>query len=777
MAGLNSGQQLSGRYALRGRLSAGPLGETWRAHDATLDREVVIRVLPPQAGDDPAALERVQAELEAARDMDPGVFVAARGVERDGAYVYLVRDFIPGTDLTSLRAGSWRAIASAAASVAEALASLHRSGLVHRDVKPGNVILRPDSATALIDFGNVALEGANASGAAVSRYSASPQQLAGEPAAAADDAYGLGAVLYELLSGYPPFYPNFTRERALHEPVAPLKPAQPAPQALIDLTMSLLAKSAADRPGDLAKVGHQLRELAERTADSTVVGASRASTGASATPVVTIVRPILRQGASADRKVPAQGPQRRWMISAAFAVLVLLAISVFVLLPNFVRKPAAPVSAPATATNTPAPKPAAEPAEPDLRSLAEQMQEAEQVRDQYDSLYESLEKRAVAEWAPQPFAAGRQHGEAARKHYAAREFKASKESYQAGLTELHKAADLAEPTLRAQIEKGEAALVAGQSAAAQAAFNLALKIEPGNAAATKGLKRAGTLDQVNALLASAAGEERTGQLPLAVQHYDEALKLDPDTTAARDGAARVRARISGDQFSAAMAQGLAQLSAGKLATARSAFERARALRPNAPEVADALAQVSQAELHNSVDGHRLLAERYEHSERWSDALAEYDAALKLDPGLEFARAGHDRTTPRAEMARQLDTLVKQPERLLAPAVRDQTRALLAAANKVDPQGQVLRQQIATVSASIAQFEQPVRVALESDNQTQVVIHRVGQLGMFDHREIDLQPGTYTVMGTRVGYRDVRREFTVMPGKAIPPLIVRCEDRI
>lgn len=776
MAGLNSGQQLSGRYTLRERLSAGPLGESWRAHDAKLDREVVIRVFPPRAGDDPAALEPVRAELKAARQLDPGVFAAARGVERDGEHFYLVRDFIPGSDLTSLRAGPWRAIASAAASVAAALATLHRAGLVHRDVKPGNVILRPDATTTLIDFGNVALEGTTDAGG-VSRYSASPQQLAGEPATAADDAYGLGALLYELLSGYPPFYPNFTRERAQREPVAPLKPTQPAPQALLDLTMSLLAKTAADRPADLAKVGRELRELVEQTEDSPAVSATRASPGAAATPVVTIVRPILRQSASAERKVPAHGRQRRWMISAAFAVLVLLALSVFVILPNFVRKPTAPVPAPATATSATAPKPAPEPEEPDLRTLAEQMQEAEQVRDQYDSLYESLDKRSVVEWAPQPFAAARQHGEAARKHYAAREFKASKESYEAGLTELHKAADLAEPTLRAQIEKGEAALVAGQSAAAQAAFNLALKIEPGNAAATKGLKRAGTLDQVNALLANAAGAERTGQLPLAVQQYDEALKLDPDTTAARDGATRVRARISGDQFSAAMAQGLAQLSAGKLATARAAFERARAIRPNAPEVADALAQVSQLEQHNSIDGHRLLAERYEQSERWSDALSEYDAALKLDPGLEFARAGHARTAPRAEMARQLDTLVKSPERLLAPAVREQTRALLAAANKVDPQGPVLRQQIATVSANIAQFEQPVRVALESDNQTQVVIHRVGQLGMFDHREIDLQPGTYTVMGTRTGYRDVRREFTVMPGKAIPPLIVRCEDRI
>ena len=291
------------------------------------------------------------------------------------------------------------------------------------------------------------------------------------------------------------------------------------------------------------------------------------------------------------------------------------------------------------------------------------------------------------------------------------------------------------------------------------------------------MKRAGTLDQVLALLASATTKERSGQLPLAVQDYDAALKLDPDTDAAREGSARVSARISGDQFAAAMSQGLAQLADGKLSLARASFDRARALRPGATEVNDALAQVAQAELRNGIALHREKAENFARAERWADAVTEYDAALKLDPALEFARTGRDRAVPRAALATQLDALVKQPDRLLSAKVREQAKGLVAEARKIDPQGPVLRRQIESVTTSLASFEAPVRVALESDNQTQVVIHRVGQLGVFDHREIDLAPGTYTVMGTRVGYRDVRRELKVLPGKAPPTLIVRCEDRI
>ena len=776
MPGMNNGQQLSGRYALRQQLSAGPLGETWQAEDSKLEREVIIRLLPAQFGGDPATLSNLNAELEAARRIDSQFVAAAASVERDGEQVYLVREYVPGTDLTSLRGASWRKIVPIAAQVAEALAKLHLAGLVHRDVKPGNIIVRPDGTAALIDLGSAALAGVGSG--ALSRYSASPQQLAGEPASPADDAYGLGAVLYELLSGYPPYYPNFSRERVLNEPVAPLKPAQSAPQALLDLTLSLLAKSPSARPRDLALLAQQLRALAAQAADAPQKATTEQPAAAiSPAPVVTIVRPILRQSAPSGHTASRLPVRRKWLLSAAFIVLALLALSVFVFLPNLVRKPNMPVPAPATATSkAPAPKPETE-AEPDLRALAEQMEQAEQVRDAYDSLYESLDKRAVSAWAPELFAAAGKHGEEARRQFGARQFKASLQSFTAGLNELQKAADLAQPTLHAQLEKGNTALTAGESAAAQAAFNLALKIDPNNAIATKGLKRAGTLDQVAALLTSAAAEEHSGQLPAAVQHYEEALKLDPDTTAARDGAARVRARISGDQFAAAMSQGLAELSAGKLAPARASLERAKALRPGAAEVSDALAQVSQAELRASVAQHRELAEKFERIERWGAALAEYDAVLKLDPGLEFAQAGHDRAAPRAELAKQLDMLINQPDRLLSAAVRDQARALLSEVHKINAPGPVLLQQIDSVSNSLERFQAPVRVAFESDNQTQVVIHRVGQLGVFDHREIDLLPGTYTVMGTRAGYRDVRREITILPGKALPPLVVRCEDRI
>jgi hypothetical protein len=79
--------------------------------------------------------------------------------------------------------------------------------------------------------------------------------------------------------------------------------------------------------------------------------------------------------------------------------------------------------------------------------------------------------------------------------------------------------------------------------------------------------------------------------------------------------------------------------------------------------------------------------------------------------------------------------------------------------------------------SLTQAETPIRVALASDNATEVQIYRIGKLGLFQHRDLELMPGRYTVVGTRQGYRDVRKELNVLPGAPPPALVVRCEEPI
>jgi hypothetical protein len=100
-----------------------------------------------------------------------------------------------------------------------------------------------------------------------------------------------------------------------------------------------------------------------------------------------------------------------------------------------------------------------------------------------------------------------------------------------------------------------------------------------------------------------------------------------------------------------------------------------------------------------------------------------------------------------------------------------------AAKRVAAPGPVLTGQVSTVERLIADAETPMRVALASDNQTEVTIYRVGRLGAFERKDMELLPGRYTVVGVRPGYRDVRRELTLLPGSAAPTLVIRCEEPI
>jgi len=777
MPSINSGQQLSARFTLRERLSTGALGETWRAHDAANDSEVVVKLLRPEVAARPAAAEVLRRELETTRALDHPAIARVQAVESDGTTQFLVRPFIPGTDLAALRGRDWRESVPAAVGVAEALAVMHARGFVHRDLKSNNVVQRPDGAVVLIDLGAAAPAGDTATPNAFSPYSASPQQLAGEPPTPADDAYAFGALLYELLSGYPPFYPNITRERVFEEKVPPLRAQKPIPPALGELVMRLLAKTPDVRPADLARVAADLREIVRQATDSqpNLVGDSSASSASSPA----LVRPIVRLP-TADRAAQDRTTRhglRNWLIGGAFALLAAAAGVVIFYLPrvtSVVETPAAASQGAPDAATADVPA-TAEPV--DLRALAEELDRAEQTRGAYRALYESLEKRAAAQWAAQEFAAAKASGDEAEKKFAMRAYAEARAAYDAGLDRLRRVADNADDALSAQLAKGIAALTAGQSLAAREAYELALKIDPNNADASRGLKRADVLDQVVALVTAAADDERAGKLASAAQQYEQAVNLDPGTVGAREGLARVQGRVASDEFAAAMSLGLRQLEAGKLAEARSAFERAGRLRPGAPEVNEALARITRLNQQRGIASHRAQAEQFERQERWGDALAEYQAALALDPALEFALAGRDRTAPRVELARQFETLNSKPERMLSAAVRDQARELLAEARRIAAPGPMLRQQVDKLTNDLARFEMPVRVSFESDNLTEVVVYRVGKLGVFERRDVELSPGTYTVVGTRAGFRDVRRELTVMPGAAPAALVVRCEDPI
>jgi hypothetical protein len=229
-------------------------------------------------------------------------------------------------------------------------------------------------------------------------------------------------------------------------------------------------------------------------------------------------------------------------------------------------------------------------------------------------------------------------------------------------------------------------------------------------------------------------------------------------------------------FASAMAEGLARLDGGELEEAREAFESARALRPASAEAADGLARVDSAAQLIAIAEHRERARGFEDEEQWGRARAEYKAVLALDPTIRFALQGERRASGRQALSDRLDRHLDNPGRLSEEAVLADARETLEEAREVEAPGAALGEQIDRLQKAITVASRPIRVVLLSDGETNVLVYRVGELGTFERRELDLRPGKYTVVGTRAGYRDVRLELEVTPVGS-PPLDVQCREKV
>jgi tetratricopeptide (TPR) repeat protein len=468
---------------------------------------------------------------------------------------------------------------------------------------------------------------------------------------------------------------------------------------------------------------------------------------------------------------------RRGLGASLIALGIVGVAIVFFVLPKWVAReqPVAPPSAAVVAPK--AEDTLVEKKEIDFAALAKAKQEAEEVRAGIDERLQKLTTRAAAVWGGEEFARANERLAAGDQDFSAREYQAAVQKF-AEIPPLLDTLERRAPTILAeQLKAGAKAIQEGRSADAKTAFELATKIEPNNQVAARGLKRATTLDEVLALLTKSERLEKEGDATAAADGFRKALALDADTARASEGLARISSRQASDAFASAMARGYSALAAANYSQARDAFESARAIRPNAPEIPQALRQIEQ-EQRTGVIGVKLQsASQLESQEKWAAAVKEYRAVLDLDSTVAAANDGVARAGPRAALNEQLEMYLTQPERLFSQSVRVAAKETLSRAQGIANPGPILSRQVKTLADWVARADVPVAVALQSDNLTQVTIYRVGELGAFQQRSLDLVPGSYTVVGTRPGYRDVRREISVMPGAAPDPVVIRCEDKI
>jgi serine/threonine protein kinase len=252
-----NGEVLAGRYRLLTLLGRGGAGEVWQAEDSVLARQVAVKLLRSLEGDPMDAVQRFRAEAQSAARLTHPNVVATYDVGTEGDRVFLVMELVQGPDLAKLMRTSGLPAAALVEDIAlqgaRALDAAHAAGIVHRDVKPGNLLMAPDGTLKMTDFGIAKQAGNETTGLGVLLGTASyvsPEQVRGEPATAASDWYSFGCVLYELLTGTPPFTGptvDVVMRQHLDVPPPPVTRAD-VPGELSSLVTHLLAKDPAARP-------------------------------------------------------------------------------------------------------------------------------------------------------------------------------------------------------------------------------------------------------------------------------------------------------------------------------------------------------------------------------------------------------------------------------------------------------------------------------------------------------------------------------------------------
>ena len=365
-----AGQVFGSRYELISRIAIGGMGEVWKANDSVIGRTVAIKILKDEYMGDSGFRERFRAEARhAALVNHEGIANVFDYGEEEGS-AYLVMELVPGEALSSIiereKILPSSRVLSIVAQTASALHAAHQAGLVHRDIKPGNLLITPDGSVKITDFGIARLADQvplTATGQVMGtvQYLA-PEQAGGKPASPATDVYSLGIVAYEALAGKRPFRGESQVAIAMAQ-IKETPPELPSsiPSAVRALVMSCMAKKPEGRPAS----AHDLSQAAlalSRGDDASALALIPAQETSEESTKRTKPREATTDTGSVDH--PRKLGRNFWLFSGigGFVALALIATSLTVLLQSpsqdVIEDPIIPVAPEVVVPETPADEPA-----------------------------------------------------------------------------------------------------------------------------------------------------------------------------------------------------------------------------------------------------------------------------------------------------------------------------------------------------------------------------------------------------------------------------------
>jgi serine/threonine-protein kinase len=336
---------LGDRYQLQQLIAVGGMGEVWRATDTLLGRSVAVKVLKPEYAADPHFLERFRNEARHTASLSHPGIANVFDYGEVGGKAYLVMELVDGEPLSTVLARDGRLTPASTLDIvgqaALALQAAHEAGVIHRDVKPGNILIRPDGVVKVTDFGIARVVDSapvTQTGMVVGTAAyLSPEQASGHVITAASDIYSLGVVAYECLSGERPFRADSAVGVAMaHATATPPPLPKDVPPLVADFVLRAMEKDPARRQPSAGDFGRTALALATQLHEWEAAGSDPATAVAAPAPsggtrVMTAATPVAERH---QRKV-------RNVLIAVGAAVVLLG---FLLIrscggPSYVRMP------------------------------------------------------------------------------------------------------------------------------------------------------------------------------------------------------------------------------------------------------------------------------------------------------------------------------------------------------------------------------------------------------------------------------------------------------
>lgn len=468
--------------------------------------------------------------------------------------------------------------------------------------------------------------------------------------------------------------------------------------------------------------------------------------------------------------------QQTKILWGIFSLLLVLVLGVVFLLPRLIATPDTATIAPVIIpVETSTPQEAFSPFEE--AQLLREREQAQEILAQILELQEQLEEISVESWADEAYLEALAIAADGDTAYREQNFLGSQELYQRSLLSLQALETLSLEVFNSSVDSGYVAIESGLPADAEAAFTTALLIDAESEPAQVGLERAKILPDVLALLEQGDASTESNDLEAALEYYNQASVIDPAHNGAASAITQTRIAILDRDFLGFMSAGFNTIQNNNPEAALESFNQALALKP---ESSDALAAITQAEtMITSRDLNIQLSSAQEHeaAERWQEALQAYNNALAIDANVVTALEGRERALTRNNLDIFLNDILNAPLRMAEEEVYQQSINVYNEALALVQENTRLYDQLVSLRTYLDKARVPIAVTLNSDGLTNVTVYRVSELGLFSSQTLNLNPGAYTAVGVRPGYRDVRTEFIVPFSGEAPVITVICNEPI